>query len=132
MSEEKTILLSRRLFTAAGIYGLLALLPMYFLGDLVARLMPPAFNHPEFFYGFVGVAVAWQMVFLVIGRDPVRFRPLIPAALVEKFSFAGCAVVLIARGNFPAPLIPAAAIDALLGILFAVAFFRLPASGEKL
>ena len=63
-----------RTFFIAGIYGLLALVPMYFLEGRIGRDYPPPINHPEHFYGFLGVAVAWQAAFLVIGRDPVRFR----------------------------------------------------------
>ena len=32
----------------------------------VGRDYPPAITHPEYFYGFLGVAAAWQVAFLVI------------------------------------------------------------------
>ena len=67
---------ARRTFLIAGVYGLLALVPMYFLEGRIGRDIPPPITHPEYFYGFIGVAVAWQVAFLVIARDPVRFRPL--------------------------------------------------------
>jgi len=31
---------------------------------------------PDFYYGFVGVAILWQIAFLAIGRDPIRLRPM--------------------------------------------------------
>lgn len=30
----------------------------------------------------VGVAVAWQLVFFISSRDPVRYRPVVLAAIV--------------------------------------------------
>jgi hypothetical protein len=30
------------------------------------------------------VAVAWQIVFLIISRDPIRYRPLMIPAVLEK------------------------------------------------
>jgi len=50
--------------------------------DVIGRQDPPAITHPGFYYGFVSVGLAWQVAFLVIARDPVRFRlMMIPAAL---------------------------------------------------
>ena len=53
-------------FLVAGVYGLLALAPQYFLERLNGEMYPPPINHPEYYYGFVGVALAWQIAFLVI------------------------------------------------------------------
>ena len=61
---------ARRLFLIAGIYGLAVILPQYFLEARVGRDYPPAITHPEYFYGFLGVAAAWQVAFLVIATDP--------------------------------------------------------------
>lgn len=47
-------------FLVSAVYGLIALLPQYFV-------KPPT-ERPEFFYGFVGV-------FLLTSRDVTRFRP---------------------------------------------------------
>jgi hypothetical protein len=78
------MIFARRVFTVAGVYGVLVLLPMLFLEEVVARLAPPGFTHPEFYYGFVGVALAWQLVFLLVGRDPARLRPVMLPAVLEK------------------------------------------------
>ncbi len=109
---------ARWTFLVTGIYGLLVLLPQYFLE-------PPGLTHPEFFYGFVGVALAWQVVFLAIGLDPMRFRPLMLAAVVEKASFAIAVVALFAAGRLAVPVLVAGLIDLTLGVLFAAAWFRL-------
>jgi len=51
-------------FLVAGIYGLIVLLPLYFMEAQTGRDYPPPITHPEYYYGFIGVAVAWQLVFL--------------------------------------------------------------------
>ena len=72
------------------------------LEDRIGRDYPPPITHPEHFYGFVGVAVAWQIAFLIISRDVVRFRPLMLAAIVEKASFALPTFALFASGRVAA------------------------------
>ena len=115
---------ARRTFRIAGVYGLLALLPMYFLESRIGRDQPPAITHPEFFYGFVGVAVAWQAAFLVIARDPARFRPLMVPAVLEKATFGLAAVLLWLGGRLAALMLVAGLIDLTLGVLFVVAYVR--------
>lgn len=117
---------ARYVFGIAGVYGLVVLLPQYFLLEKTGLDNPPAITHPEYFYGFVGVAVAFQIVFLTIASDPVRYRPLMPATLVEKFSFAIATLVLLMQGRVAGPIVAGAAIDALLGVLFAISYFRTP------
>lgn len=73
-------------FWAAGIWGVLVLTPLYFMFNIIGRQDPPPITHPGFYYGFVGAGLAWQIAFLIIATDPVRFRPIILAAIVEKFS----------------------------------------------
>ena len=118
---------ARRVFAAAGLYGLVALLPQYFLEEVIGRVDPPPITHPEHFYGFVGVALAWQLAFLVIARDPVRFRPLMPAAVFEKLAFVVPAVWLFATKRVTAGVLLFAAIDLTLGALFVASYVRTPA-----
>ena len=59
---------AKLVFLIAGIYGLIALLPQYFLEGRIGQNSPPPITHPEFYYGFLGVTVAWQILFLVISR----------------------------------------------------------------
>src|SRR5688572_13301803 len=112
---------ARRVFLIAGIYGTLVIAPQLFLE---ARVNPPAIAHPEFYYGFVGAALAWQVAFLIISRDPVRYRPLMPAMLIEKGLFAAAIPVLFAQGRVPALMLLFAAIDAVFGVLFWMAYRR--------
>ena len=50
-----------RLFWFAGIYGLLVLAPQYLMERHIGIDFPPEITHPEYFYGFVGVTLAWQV-----------------------------------------------------------------------
>ncbi|MBK6750071.1 MAG: hypothetical protein IPG67_08700 [Acidobacteria bacterium] len=115
-------------FLVAGIYGLLALLPQYFLENKIGIDTPPAITHPEFFYGFIGVAVAFQLVFLVISRDPKKYRLLILPSIVEKFSFAIPAAILFASGRIDTQMFAAGMLDAVLGLFFIACWFKVPAS----
>ena len=116
---------ARWLFRIAGIYGLLVLLPQYFLEKRIGADDPPAITHPEYFYGFVGVGVAWQVAFLVISHDPPRYRWMILPAIVEKVTFGLAALVLFAQQRLSSPVLFFASVDLVLSALFAVAFLQL-------
>lgn len=116
-------------FSIAGIWGLLVLTPLFFLEQKIGLDHPPAITHPEYFYGFACVALAFQMIFLIISRDPIRYRPLMLACMVEKFPFVLVCAVLYMHGRlYPAFLVGPAA-DLILGLLFIVAFFK---TGSKM
>lgn len=113
-------------FLVAGIWGLLVMTSLYFLFDSIGRKDPPPITHPGFFYGFVGVGLAWQIAFLFISRDPVRFRPLMIPSMIEKFSYGIAVVVLVLQSRMHSSDLVFAATDLLLGILFVVAYLRTP------
>ena len=111
-----------RVFLGAGVYGIIVLLPQYFLEAKLGRDFPPPLTHPEHFYGFIGVALAWQFVFLIIARDISRYRLLILPAILEKLAFGVPALVLYAQGRAAGVVAGAGIIDLSLAILFALAF----------
>lgn len=115
---------ARRVYAIAGIYGILVLLPGFFLLDRVGRDMPPPVTHPEYYYGFYGVTLVWQLAFLLIARDPARYRPLMPVAVLEKAAWVAAVGLLASAGQVAPPVIMFAGIDAVLGVLFAIAYFR--------
>ena len=119
---------ARRVYNVAGIYGLSVMLPQYFMEERIGRDTPPPITHPEHFYGFIGVVVAWQVAFLVIARDPARFRALMPVTVLEKLVFALPVAILYAQGRVAASVLPFAAIDLVLGTLFFLSYRRLGAA----
>src|SRR5215831_14803029 len=86
-ATEVPLRFARYVFLIAGVWGVLVLTPLYFMFDRIGAEYPPAITHPDFYYGFIGVGLAWQAAFLIIGSDPRRFRPMMIAAMLEKFSY---------------------------------------------
>lgn len=117
---------ARILFVIAGIYGLLALLPQYFLEAKTGRDYPPPITHPEYYYGFIGVAVAWQILFLIVAKDPARYRAMMLPAIVEKAGFGVAAIALYLQGRTPAVIFGAGILDLIFGALFVLAYLRTP------
>ena len=115
---------ARRVFLIAGLLGLLAVLPLYFLEGELGRYLPPALTQPIFYYGFLGVTFSWQVGFLVIARDPARFRPLMIPSVLEKATFGFAAVALAALGRAPTVILALGGFDLALGVLFVVAFVK--------
>jgi hypothetical protein len=115
---------AKRVFLIAAIYGLLILPPHYFLEDKIGRDSQTSITHPEFFYGFVGVAIAWQVAFLIISRDPVRYRLMMIPGILEKLGFGVAALVLYAQGRLVVPMLIAGIIDLVFAALFAVAYVQ--------
>ena len=109
-------------FRIAGLWGVLTLTPLYFMLDRIGSEYPPAITHPDFYFGFVGVALAWQAAFLVIASDPIRFRPFMVAAILEKFIYVISVGALYAQGRLQGNQLALAGPDFALGILFVAAF----------
>jgi hypothetical protein len=115
--------LARSVFLIAGVWGIAVLAPFYLRFDVIGREAPPAITHPEFYYGFLSLAFAWQIAFLVIAADPIRFRVMMPVAILEKVGYVGSIAVLYTQrrvvwGDFTLGAIA----DFVLGALFLVAF----------
>jgi hypothetical protein len=115
---------ARYVFAAAGVWGVLVVTPLFWMADLIGRQYPPAIGHPDFYVGFIVVTLAWQMAFLIIAIDPVRFRPLILAAMVEKFGYVAALVTLFRQGRIAVGQFAVCGPDLVLGVLFMVAFVR--------
>jgi hypothetical protein len=120
--------LARWIFMIAGIYGVLVIAPLYFAEEQIGRDTPPAITHPEIYYLFVGVTLAWQIAFLVIAGNPLRLRPMMIPAILEKAS-AIAVFVLFAQGRVPFLNVGLAIVDLVLGVLFLVAYLK--TGGEK-
>ena len=122
--------LARWIFRIAAIYGIVVLVPMYFLEAKVAA--PAAvLPHAETYYGFIGTALAAQVLFLIIASDPVRFRPAMWAGVLEKLAFGVPVWVLWLQGRAAAPLLVFGTIDLALGALFVAAWVRTPKMSRR-
>ena len=117
-------------FWVAGIWGLLVITPLYFLFDLIGTKDPPPITHPGFYYGFVGVAFAWQIAFMFIAQDPLRLRPMIVPSIVEKFAYGIAVVTLVMQARMHPTDLLFAATDGLLGVLFIAAYVTTRSKGS--
>jgi hypothetical protein len=117
---------ARVIFLVAGVWGVVVLTPLYFLVDLTGRQYAAPVDYPQFFYGFVSVAMAWQIAFLVIGSSPARFRPLMIPSILEKLGHVAGVAVLYGQGRLSVADATAAGPDLVLGVLFIVAFAVTP------
>ncbi len=117
---------ARNAFLVAGIYGILVLTPIYFLEARIGRETPPPITHPEYFYGFIGVALAFQFVFLVIASDAIRYRLMILPSILEKVSYGVALVALFAQHRLPMTVFAVGSVDWIFAILFLAAFFKTP------
>lgn len=111
-------------FYTAGVYGLIALIPQYFLEEKNGRDFPPPLTHPEYYYGFIGVGLAFQIAFLIIARNPARYRMMMIPAMIEKFSFAIAVYALFALARVALMMVGAASVDLIFGLLFVAAFLK--------
>jgi hypothetical protein len=118
---------ARVVFAIAGVWGLAVLMPLYFVFDLVGRRYPPPVTHPDFYFGFVAVALVWQVAFLIIATNPVRYRPMMLAAVLEKACYMATMGTMLAKGLIQVDQFVIVSPDLLLGVMFAVAFVRTPA-----
>jgi hypothetical protein len=123
---------ARIVFIIAGVYGLLVLTPMYFTFDLVGRQTPPPITHAEFYYGFVGLAMVWQVAFLMIASDPARLRPMMIPSVLEKATWFIAVALLYLQHRTDLRMLTAAIADAILGALFMAAFLSTrPAQSKR-
>jgi hypothetical protein len=111
-------------YLIAGIYGVLSITPLYVSESQIGIDYPPAITHPEFYYGFTGVTLAWQLAFLLIGRNPQHYRALMPITVLEKLGYALPAIVLYLQQRISTLYFATGLIDLLLGILFVIAYLR--------
>jgi hypothetical protein len=113
---------AKTVFLVAGIYGVLILAPIYSMEGKIGRDTPPAITHPEYFYGFLGAGLAWQILFLVLSKDPVRYRAMMLPSALEKVSYGIALVVLFAQHRLPTPVLLVGSVDWIFAALFIAAY----------
>ena len=110
-------------FWIAGIYGFAILTPIHFMEGKIGQDTPPAITHPEYFYGFLGAGLAWQVAFLVLAKDPTRYRAMILPSVIEKVSYGVALAVLFLQQRLPLSVLTIGSVDWIFAALFVVAFF---------
>jgi hypothetical protein len=115
---------ARIVFFIAGAWGVVVLLPLYFLHDITGRAYAPPVSYPHFFYGFLAVAMAWQCAFFVIASSPARYRLMMIPAVLEKLGYIVGTVMLYRLGRIGSDELSTAFPDLVLCILFVIAFVR--------
>ena len=123
MEARAAVRFAKIVFWIAGIWGVLVITPLYFMFDVIGRNDPPPITHRGFFYGFAGAALAWQVAFFLIAKDPLRHRPLMIPSVLEKLSYGAAVVLLVGQGRMHASDLVFGGVDLLLGILFVIAYF---------
>jgi hypothetical protein len=112
------------LFLVAAIWGAVIITPLYFIFDLVGKMDPPAVTHPGFYYGFAGVALAWQIGFFIIARDPARYRLMMIPAALEKIGYGGAISALFLQKRVQGADFATGLVDLVFAGLFLLAFWR--------
>lgn len=115
-------------FLIAGLYGIVVVAPMLFLEPQIA----PGITHPVFFYAWVSVDLVWQVFFLVLSTDPMRYRPMMLVSVLEKATAVIAIPWLYVLGRIGGLWLGVAAVDLVLGLLFLAAYQRtgrVPSSG---
>jgi hypothetical protein len=110
-------------FTLGGIWGVLIIAPLFFLEDTLAKASQP-FSHPDMYYGFAASTLAMQFMYLLIGRDPARFRPLMLVGVFGKVLYVGSCWVLYATGRIPFIVPAVTSPDLVLAALFVAAWVK--------
>jgi hypothetical protein len=113
---------AKRVYLTAGILGLLLTIPPLFMEGQEVQFGEPAVNHPELYYGFLVVVLAWQFVYLAIGADPVRLRPVMLLAAFAKGTVVVTYVALWAAGRISPRWLGFAAFDGTFVVLFLLAY----------
>jgi hypothetical protein len=112
-------------FRIAGAYGVVVLVPLYFLESAFTDSV-----HPEFYYGFLGVGLAWQVLFFILATDPLRYRPMMIPAILEKVSYGAATFWLFFAGRAASSVLLGGAADWVFVGLFLWVYLRTASSGQ--
>jgi len=109
---------ARWVFRVAGLYGILVVAPMLFMEHRIA----PGAAHPVFFYAWISVNLAWQVLFLVLSANPTRYRPMMLVCVLEKATAVVAIPWLYAVGRVGGMWLGAALVDLVFAVLFVAAY----------
>ena len=111
-------------FALGGIWGVLIIGPLLFLENTLAGVTGQPFSHPDTYYGFFASTFAWQLGYLVIGRNPSAYRPFMLIGALGKVIYATATWALHAQGRVPIVVPALATPDLVLAALFVAAWVK--------
>lgn len=115
---------ARWTFAIAATWGFLILGALYFNQANPALVPPPLPNHPDFYFGFLAVGLAWQAAFVILAIDPVKYRLFMIPAVLEKLGYVSTLLALFLRRELVPQMLGAALLDGTFGLLFLIAYFK--------
>lgn len=117
------IVFAKRVFQAAGIWGLIVLTIGY--ASYLTGANPSLVNvgHPELIHGFFLVCLPWQIAFLLIATNPVRYNAFMPIAVLEKLPFTAVVMSLYFAGKADTTMLVMGVADGIFGTLFCIAYW---------
>ena len=88
---------ARLAYVLAGLWGIVVI-PLGYASYLTGSDPSLAqIARPEIVHGFFLVALPWQLLFLVISRDPARYTIIMPVTVLEKLPFAAVTLAMFAK-----------------------------------
>ena len=115
---------ARTVFTVAGMYGIVVLVPPLFLESQYGRNYPPPVTHPEFFYGFFALGIAWQILFFILATDPIKYRAMMIPSILEKTGYPLALIFLHLHNRIAPRMFALGSLDWIFLILFAIAYAK--------
>ena len=109
--------LAKWIFLIAGGLGLLSTVPLLLTENTMGV------KQPEFYYGFVCLNICWQILYLFLSSDPVRYRPMMIPAFLAKASGTIALTWLYLLGRVSTQWIAIGAADGVFAVLFVVAYW---------
>ncbi len=114
------------LFVVAAIYDGLLGAAFLFASDVVFRrfgVTPP--NHPGYVQFPAALLLVFALMFLVIARNPIKNRHLIPYGMLLKVSYCGVVFFHWVTGGIPGIWKPFCILDLIFLMLFAWTYMAL-------
>ncbi|MBS4028439.1 MAG: hypothetical protein KGZ58_07360 [Ignavibacteriales bacterium] len=111
-------------YLIASIWGFLVLTPLYFMETQNGIDYPPPITHPEYYYGFIGLALVFQFLFFVISRDPLYYRKIMPITFLEKIIFIVPIIILFAQNRTGINMVYGAITDSILLVFFVISYWK--------
>jgi len=115
---------ARTVFTVAGMYGIVVLVPPLFLESQYGRNYPPPVTHPEFFYGFFALGIAWQILFFILATDPIKYRAMMIPSMLEEVGYPVALIFLHLQNRIAPRMFALGSLDWIFLILFAIAYAK--------